>query len=150
YELDAIVFATGFDAMTGPLFAIDIRGRDDQTLRSKWRDGPLTYLGLSTSGFPNLFMITAPGSPSVLSNMVVSIEQHVDWIANCLSYLSTHALDEIEATLEAEAEWVEHVNQVANQTLYPLANSWYVGANIPGKVRIFMPYAGGVGAYRLK
>jgi cyclohexanone monooxygenase len=150
YALDSIVFATGFDAMTGPLVAIDIRGNDGQTLWSKWRDGPLTYLGVATAGFPNLFLITAPGSPSVLSNMVVSIEQHVEWIADCISYLSTRGIDEIEATPEAEAEWVEHVNEVANQTLYPLANSWYVGANIPGKARIFMPYVGGVGAYRTK
>jgi cyclohexanone monooxygenase len=150
YALDAIVFATGFDAMTGPLFDIDLRGTGGQTLKAKWSDGPLTYLGIATAGFPNLFMITAPGSPSVLSNMVVSIEQHVDWIADCLSYLAEHEVDRIEASPEAETLWVQHVNEVANTTLYPLANSWYVGANIPGKPRIFMPYVGGVGTYRQK
>jgi cyclohexanone monooxygenase len=150
YTLDSIVFATGYDAMTGPLFDVDIRGIVDQTLRSKWTDGPRTYLGIATAGFPNLFMITGPGSPSVLSNMVVSIEQHVDWIADCLSYLFHHDLDRIEATVRAETLWVEHVNEVANRTLYPRANSWYVGANIPGKPRIFMPYVGGVGVYRQK
>jgi cyclohexanone monooxygenase len=150
YDLDSIVFAIGFDAMTGPLFDIDIRGCGGLALKSKWADGPRTYLGLATAGFPNLFMITGPGSPSVLSNMVVSIEQHVEWIADCLSYLSAHRLECIEADAEAEDAWVQHVNEVANRTLYPLANSWYMGANIPGKPRIFMPYVGGVGAYRLK
>jgi cation diffusion facilitator CzcD-associated flavoprotein CzcO len=150
YALDSIVFATGFDAMTGPLFDIDIRGSGGQTLRSAWIDGPRTFLGIATAGFPNLFMITGPGSPSVLSNMVVSIEQHVDWIADCLRYLSEHAVDRIEASVDAQTRWVEHVNEVANKTLYPLANSWYVGANIPGKPRIFMPYVGGVGVYRQK
>ena len=150
YELDAIVFATGFDAMTGALFNIDIRGRAGTRLKEKWADGPRTYLGLLTSGFPNLFTITGPGSPSVLSNMMVSIEQHVDWIADCVEYLSERDIRWIEATAEAEDGWVEHVNQIANSTLYPSANSWYVGANVPGKPRIFLPYVGGVGAYRQK
>jgi cyclohexanone monooxygenase len=105
---------------------------------------------MATAGFPNLFMITGPGSPSVLSNMVVSIEQHVEWIAECLGYLACHDCACIEAETAAEDAWVEHVNEVANRTLYPLANSWYMGANIPGKPRIFMPYVGGVGAYRQK
>jgi cyclohexanone monooxygenase len=148
YELDSIVFATGFDAMTGPLFRIDIRGRAGGTLKQKWAEGPRTYLGIATAGFPNLFTITGPGSPSVLSNMIVSIEQHVDWIADCIAYLREHDVAAIEATVEAEDGWVAHVDEVANVTLYPLANSWYVGANIPGKPRIFMPYVGGVGAYR--
>jgi cyclohexanone monooxygenase len=103
---------------------------------------------MACAGFPNLFMITGPGSPSVLSNMVISIEQHVDWIADCIVYARERGLDRIEATVEAEDAWVDHVNELADATLYPLANSWYVGANIPGKPRVFMPYVGGVGAYR--
>jgi cation diffusion facilitator CzcD-associated flavoprotein CzcO len=150
YALDSIVFATGFDAMTGALFAIDIRGRGGGALERKWAGGPRTHLGIATAGFPNLFIITGPGSPSVLSNMIVSIEQHVDWIADCIAHLRAHDLTGIEATTEAEDEWVMHVNAVAYTTLYPLANSWYMGANIPGKPRIFMPYVGGVGAYRQK
>jgi cation diffusion facilitator CzcD-associated flavoprotein CzcO len=148
YEVDAVVFATGFDAMTGTLTRIDIRGRGGVTLADKWAEGPKTYLGLMTAGFPNLFMITGPGSPSVLSNMIVSIEQHVDWVADCLRALRDRHVDCIEATQEAEESWVDHVNEVANETLYPSAASWYMGANIPGKPRVFMPYIGGVGAYR--
>jgi cyclohexanone monooxygenase len=147
YQVDAIVFATGFDAMTGALLNVDIEA-DGQTLRQKWAAGPTTYLGLMTAGFPNMFMITGPGSPSVLSNMMVSIEQHVDWISGCLAYLRSHGLDRIEATQSAEDSWVEHGNEVAHKTLYPLANSWYMGVNIPGKPQVFMPYIGGVGAYR--
>jgi cyclohexanone monooxygenase len=147
YEFDAIVFATGFDAMTGALVGVDIEC-DGTTLREKWAAGPTTYLGLMTAGFPNLFMITGPGSPSVLSNMMVSIEQHVDWIADCVAYLRSHGLDCIEATQAAEDAWVTHGNEVAHKTLYPLANSWYMGVNIPGKPQVFMPYIGGVGAYR--
>ena len=148
HQFDAIVFATGFDAMTGTLTRIDIQGRDGETLRDKWEAGPRTYLGLMTAGFPNLFMITGPGSPSVLSNMIVSIEQHVDWIADCIGRLNTRQVDCIEATYDAENNWVDHVNEVAFKTLYPSANSWYMGANIPGKPRVFMPYIGGVGNYR--
>ena len=147
YEFDSIVFATGFDAMTGALLKIDIEA-DGQTLRDKWEAGPRTYLGLMTAGFPNMFMITGPGSPSVLSNMMVSIEQHVDWIADGMAYLRSHGLDCIEATQAAEEAWVAHGNEVANGTLYPLANSWYMGVNIPGKPQVFMPYIGGVGSYR--
>jgi cyclohexanone monooxygenase len=150
YEFESIVFATGFDAMTGALLSIDIRGRGGGTLRQKWADGPRTYLGIAIAGFPNLFTITGPGSPSVISNMMVSIEQHVDWIAECLAHLQAGNLETIEATAKAEDAWVAHVNEVANATLYPLAKSWYTGANIPGKPRIFMPYVGGVGAYRKK
>jgi cyclohexanone monooxygenase len=150
YALDNIVFATGFDAMTGALSKIDIRGRAGTTLNETWAAGPRTYLGLMVAGFPNLFTITGPGSPSVLSNMVVSIEQHAEWIADCLAYLRSHHITTIEATLEAETEWVNHVNEVANYTLFPQADSWYVGANIPGKPRVFMPYIGGVGVYRQK
>jgi cyclohexanone monooxygenase len=148
FALDSIVFATGFDAMTGTLLAIDITGRDGVTLREKWSAGPVTYLGLMTAGFPNLFMITGPGSPSVLSNMIVSIEQHVDWIADTLAHMTRRGSTMIEATAEAEARWVDHVNEVAQRTLYPRANSWYMGVNIPGKPQVFMPYIGGVGAYR--
>jgi cyclohexanone monooxygenase len=150
YPVDSIVFATGFDAMTGALFNIDIRGRCGQSLRQKWEAGPRTYLGLAVAGFPNLFLITGPGSPSVLSNMIVSIEQHVDWIADCISFLRDNDRASIEARIEAEDAWVDHVNEVGHMTLYPQANSWYMGANIPGKPRIFMPYIGGVGAYRQK
>ena len=148
HELDCIVFATGFDAMTGPLLRVDIRGRGDRPLSDKWSAGPRTYLGIATAGFPNLFILTGPGSPSVLSNMVIAIEQHVDWIADCLSYLGAHGLDAIEATVEAEDAWVDHVNQLANATLFPRANSWYMGANVPGKPRVFLPYVGGFPQYR--
>jgi cation diffusion facilitator CzcD-associated flavoprotein CzcO len=150
YELNSIVFATGYDAMTGALFKIDIRGRDGLTLKEKWADGPTTYLGIMPAGFPNLFIITGPGSPSVLSNMIVSIEQHVEWVAECISFLRQRAIKGIEANEEAENSWMAHVSEVASLTLYPQANSWYVGANIPGKPRIFMPYIGGLVAYRLK
>jgi cation diffusion facilitator CzcD-associated flavoprotein CzcO len=148
--VDDIVFATGFDAMTGTLTRVDIRGRHGQTLAAKWEAGPRTYLGLMTAGFPNLFMITGPGSPSVLSNMIVSIEQHVDWISDCLAEMGKQDLGCIEPTAEAEEAWVAHVNEVAHRTLYPKAASWYMGANIPGKPRVFLPYIGGVGAYRQK
>jgi cyclohexanone monooxygenase len=150
YEVDAIVFATGFDAMTGALAAIDIRGAGGVSLKEKWAEGPRTYLGVASAGFPNLFMVTGPGSPSVLSNMVVSIEQHVDWIADYIEYLRKHDIAREEPTVEAEDAWVAHVNEAAGYTLYPTAASWYMGANVPGKPRIFMPYVGGVGNYRQK
>jgi cyclohexanone monooxygenase len=148
YEVDALVLATGFDAMTGSVAKIDIVGREGQTLKQKWAEGPKTYLGLMSAGFPNLFIITGPGSPSVLSNMIVSIEQHVDWITDCIAHLRARGFDAIEAQPQAEEKWVAHVNEVAHTTLYPQANSWYMGANIPGKPQVFMPYIGGVGAYR--
>jgi len=150
YELDTIVFATGYDAMTGSLLAIDIRGSQGRALREKWSAGPRTYLGLQTAGFPNLFMVTGPGSPSVLSNMITSIEQHIEWISDCMDTLRKKGIARIEADLKAEDAWVEHVNEAGNKTLYPTANSWYMGANIPGKPRVFMPYIGGVGNYRKK
>ena len=150
YDFDAIIYAIGFDAMTGALDRIDIRGHGGLPLREKWAAGPVTYLGLMVSGFPNLFLITGPGSPSVLSNMLVSIEQHVDWITNCIGELADRQLSTIEPMPGAEAEWVAHVNEVASGTLYLQANSWYLGANVPGKPRVFMPYVGGVGAYREK
>jgi cyclohexanone monooxygenase len=148
YELDSIVFATGFDAMTGALTCIDLQGRGGETLLDHWAGGPRTYLGLAVAGFPNLFTITGPGSPSVFSNMMVSIEQHVDWIADCLQYLRDHDLATIEATQAAEDGWVRHVAEAGDATLYPLASSWYMGANVPGKARVLMPYIGGVGVYR--
>ncbi|MDX3969963.1 MAG: NAD(P)/FAD-dependent oxidoreductase [Bradyrhizobium sp.] len=148
HEVDALVLATGFDAMTGSVARIDILGRGGQTLNQKWAEGPKTYLGLMSAGFPNLFIVTGPGSPSVLSNMIVSIEQHVDWIADCLVHMRKQGLNIMEAGREAEERWVTHVNEVAHGTLYPQANSWYMGANVPGKPRIFMPYIGGVGVYR--
>jgi cation diffusion facilitator CzcD-associated flavoprotein CzcO len=150
YEVDVIVYATGFDAMTGALTNIDIRGRDGLSLKETWSAGPRTFLGIGSAGFPNLFMITGPGSPSVLSNMVVSIEQHVDWVADAIDHLGEQGLRTIEPTLEAQDAWVDHVNVIAGYTLYPKANSWYMGANVPGKPRVFMPYAGGVGEYRKK
>jgi cation diffusion facilitator CzcD-associated flavoprotein CzcO/acetyl esterase/lipase len=148
YELDVIVFATGFDAMTGALLEMDVFGCEGRSLKDKWSGGPRTYLGVATAGFPNLFIVTGPGSPSVLSNMVLSIEQHVDWIADCIGHVRERGLDTIEATRDAEDAWVAHVNEVAQATLFPHAGSWYMGANIPGKPRVFMPYLGGVGTYR--
>ena len=148
YELDALVCATGYDALTGAVLNIDIRGRDGQALTQKWAAGPRTYLGLMTHGFPNLFIVTSAGSPSVLVNMVVGIEHHVEWICDCLAYLRSHELATMEATRGAEDRWVEHVNEAANKTLFPLANSWFLGANIPGKPRVFMPYVAKIGVYR--
>jgi cation diffusion facilitator CzcD-associated flavoprotein CzcO len=148
YPLDIIVFATGFDAMTGPLLAMNIHGSKGRSLREDWAAGPRTYLGLQTPGYPNLFTITGPGSPSVLTNMPVAIEQHTQWITECIGYMRANGLKRIETTHEASDKWVDHVNEAANATLLPLANSsWYLGANIPGKPRVFMPYAGGMARY---
>ncbi|MGI9324777.1 MAG: flavin-containing monooxygenase [Pseudomonadales bacterium] len=147
-ELDSLVLATGFDAMTGALLKMDITGSNGQSLREKWSAGPRTYLGLMIAGFPNLFTITGPGSPSVLSNMLVSIEQHVDFIVDVIQRARGDQAKRIEVGLDAEDQWVAHVNEIANATLYPKGGSWYLGANIPGKPRVFMPYAAGVGAYR--
>jgi cyclohexanone monooxygenase len=152
FELDALVFATGFDAMTGALREIDIRTTDGPNggavLADHWEGGPRTYLGLMVSGFPNMFVVTGPGSPGVKTQMIASIEQHVDWIADCIGHMRKHGFDRIEASPQAEMGWVHHVNQVADSTLYPLANSWYMGANIPGKPRVFMPYVGGYDRYK--
>ncbi len=148
FELDAIAFATGFDAMTGALREIDIRGADGTRLADKWVGGPMTYLGIMVAGFPNMFIVTGPGSPGVKSQMIHSIEQHVDWVSDLLKTASERQIRRIEADGEAETNWVSHVNEVADATLYPRANSWYVGANIPGKPRVFMPYVAGVGVYR--
>ncbi|MGW6730155.1 flavin-containing monooxygenase [Nocardia sp. NPDC055029] len=147
YAIDVMVFATGFDAMTGALNAIDIRGRAGQQLAEKWSVGPHNYLGLMTHGFPNMFIIGGPGSPSALSNMVISIELQVDWIADCLAYLRDDDLNMIDAAEAAEQSWVDEVNRLASATLYPEGNSWYLGANVPGKPRVFMPYTRGVGTY---
>ncbi len=150
YECDALVLATGFDAMTGSLLAIDIAGRDGLPLREKWATGPSSYLGVAVAGFPNLFTITGPGSPSVLSNMIVSIEQHVDWIGGLLAALSERGLTLAEPDEAAEREWTDHVRVAGEATLYAKTASWYTGANVPGKPRVFMPYIGGVGTYRLE
>ncbi|HEX5366263.1 MAG TPA: NAD(P)/FAD-dependent oxidoreductase [Acidimicrobiales bacterium] len=147
HPVDVIVLATGFDAMTGALSAIDVRGRGGRSLREAWAGGPRTYLGLAVAGFPNLFLVTGPGSPSVLSNMVVAIEQHVDWIADCLTSLRSRGLGTVEPTPAAQDAWVAHVGEVASSTLYPRADSWYMGANVPGKPRVFMPYVGGLDTY---
>ena len=150
YDVDCLVFATGFDAITGSLSRIDIRGRGGRTLKEAWAAGPRTYLGLMSAGFPNLFMISGPGSPSVFSSMVVSIEQHVDFVADCLAHLRERGLGLVEASQEAQDAWVDHVNEVAGGTLYPQCNSWYLGANVPGKPRVFMPYVAGFPPYVAK
>jgi cyclohexanone monooxygenase len=152
YECDIIVFATGFDAMTGALKALHLKGRDGRTLDDEWTDGPHTYLGVAVAGFPNLFAITGPQSPSVLSNMPVSIEQHVEWITDCIDAMRQSGKTTIEAMPDAQNAWVDHVNEVVSGTLMTSANSWYMSANIAGKPRAFLPYLGpeGVGGYRRK
>ena len=147
FDVDAIVYATGFDAVTGALVAVDIEGREGRTLREHWSDGPSTYLGLMSEGFPNLFMITGPGSPSVLANMAVAIEQHVEFVTDCLASLRDEGLETIEPTPVAEAGWNRHVADTAAITLLPQTDSWYMGANVPGKPRVFLPYIGGVDRY---
>lgn len=148
YPLDDLVVATGFDAITGALLALDVRGRGGVTLQSRWREGPSTYLGLGVAGFPNLFTITGPLSPAVLANMPTAVEQHVDWITGCLEHMRREGIRTIEPTETAEAGWVAHSNEIVAHTLYPQADSWYFGANIPGKPRSFGVYLGGFGAYR--
>lgn len=148
YEFDAIVLAIGFDAVTGPLLQMGIVGRNGLKLEDKWADGPHTYLGISIHGFPNLFIITGPQSPSVLYNMPLAIEDHVDFAAKAIQYLHDHDFDTIEPTLEAETKWVAHVNELSHMTLLPGTDSWYMGANIPGKPRVCMVYLGGAPAYR--
>ena len=147
-EFDVIVLATGFDAMTGPLLGPEISGVGGRSLRDAWSAGPRTYLGLMVHDFPNLFTITGPGSPSVMTNMLVSIEQHIDWVTDAIVSLRARDLGAIEPTLEAQDAWVDHVNELASFSLYPSGNSWYLGANVPGKPRVFMPYIGGAGPYR--
>ncbi|MCQ6279506.1 NAD(P)/FAD-dependent oxidoreductase [Bacillus sp. EB600] len=152
YELDTLVFATGYDGMTGSLFKIDIRGKDGVSLKEKWAGGAetRTYLGISTAGFPNMFMITGPESPSVLGNMPVAIEQHVEWISDCIEYLRKHGVNAIEAKVEAEDAWSQHCRELADSTLYTKTESWYTGANITGKAQGFQIYVGGYGPYNQK
>jgi len=147
HELDVLVFATGFDAMTGPLLGPEIVGRHGVALREAWAEGPRTYLGLAVAGFPNLFVVTGPGSPSVLTNMMVSIEQHVEWITDAIADMDAEGCT-LEAEADAQEAWVAHVDELAAITLFPEGNSWYLGANVPGKPRVFMPYLGGVAHYR--
>jgi cyclohexanone monooxygenase len=149
YEFDIIVFATGFDALTGPLKALNLKGRSGKTLDAEWKDGPHTYLGISVAGFPNLFTITGPQSPSVLTNMPVAIEQHVEWITDCIEHMEKTGKKTIEATPQAQEAWVANVNAVVGATLMVKANSWYMSANIPGKPKAFLPYLDpeGVGGY---
>lgn len=149
HELDVLVFATGYDAITGSLLRLDIQGKGNQTLRDAWSEGPLNHLGLQVAGFPNMFMITGPGSPSVLTNMPSAIEQHVEWISDCIAYMMKHRYNIIESPESSVESWVNEVNEEANKTLLPkVRHSWYLGANIPGKPRVFMPYAGGLDKYR--
>lgn len=142
YALDSLVFATGFDAMTGSLLAIDIRGRDGLSLRDAWAAGPRTYLGVGTVGFPNMFVLVGPGSPSVLANVVIAAEQHVEWVTDLIVHLDQRGVKAIEPQQQAQDEWVDHVNAVAEGTLYTSCDSWYLGANVPGKARVFMPLFG--------
>jgi cyclohexanone monooxygenase len=150
FSFDIIIFATGFDAMTGALTSIDIIGKNGVNLADKWKEGPRSYLGLCIEGFPNMFTITGPGSPSVLGNMMVAIEQHVEWIIDCIKHMNANDKKEIEAEFTAENEWMDLVEIIASSTLRDTCNSWYVGANVPGKKRVFMPYAGGYQTYREK
>lgn len=147
YDVDALVLATGFDAMTGTLAKIDIVGRGGQRLVDDWTDGPRTYLGLGVDGFPNLFLVSGPGSPAVLANMVLHAEAHINWIADAIGYLDQRELAAIEATTDAVDNWIAECNRRADATLFPRANSWYMGANVPGKPRVFMLFIGGFGAY---
>jgi cation diffusion facilitator CzcD-associated flavoprotein CzcO len=148
YDLDVLVFATGFDAMTGAILAMDIEGRHGLRLEEKWADGPRTYLGLMTRGFPNLFTITGPQSPSVLTNMPLSIEQHVEWIDDCIAYMDREGYDYIEPTADAEQQWVQNTNTLADSMLFSEADSWYRGENVPGKPPVFTPFPGGLDVYR--
>lgn len=148
YPLDIIIFATGFDAMTGSLLKMDISGRDGVKLKDYWAAGPRNYLGLQVPGFPNMFTITGPGSPSVLCNLPPAIEQHVCWITDCIRTMRDKGMECIEATEQASEEWREEVNRAAQATLLAqVKHSWYLGANVPGKPQVFMPYAGGFGHY---
>jgi len=148
YPVDAVVFATGYDAMTGALTRIDIRGRGGRSLRQMWADGPRSYLGLAVAGFPNMFTVTGPGSPSVLVNVIMAIEQHVEWLAELLGHLRDRGVTQVEADPGHQDAWVAHVADLAAATLYPQADSWFIGANVPGKPRVFLPYVGGLDRYR--
>jgi cyclohexanone monooxygenase len=148
FTLDAVVFATGYDAMTGSLLRLNVVGAGGRKLADKWAEGPRTYLGLMTEGFPNLFMLTGPGSPSVLASMIPALEQHVDFTVGLMSWMRREAVTTVEPERDAEDAWVDRVNELAAQTIYPRANSWYLGTNVPGKPRVFMPYSGGLHTYR--
>jgi cation diffusion facilitator CzcD-associated flavoprotein CzcO len=148
FPVDSVVLATGFDALTGSFLAIDVRGAEDRSLRELWAAGPRTYLGVAVNGFPNLFFLSGPGSPSVLANMVATSEQQVDWLGDFLTYLREHEIAGVEAERQPQDNWVDHVNELASHTLFMKAKSWYLGSNVPGKPRIFMPYVGGLDAYR--
>lgn len=148
HELDVLVLATGFDALTGPLFDIDLRGRRGQLLEDAWRHGPQTYLGIGTHGFPNLYVVAGAGSPSVISNVLISIEQHVEWITDFIQYQFKNGLEVAEVEPDAQERWTQEVYDVAAPTLFMRGNSWYLGANVPGKPRVFALYLGGVGHYR--
>jgi cation diffusion facilitator CzcD-associated flavoprotein CzcO len=142
FEVDAIVLATGFDALTGTLMRLDLKGRGGLPIQTQWEAGPKNYLGLMTTGFPNLFNVAGPGSTAVFTNVIVAIEHHIEWIADCITWLDAQGHQTIEPTPEAEAVWVAHVNEVAQGTLFLTCSSWYLGANIPGKPRMFMPLMG--------
>ena len=146
-DLDMIILATGFDAMTGALNNIDIIGKNNIALKDKWINGPETYLGLATNGFPNFFTITGPGSPSVLTNMIPTIEQHVDWIADCIRYIKKKSYHSIEANRDAEIEWGKYNDKCARDTLRYYCDSWYLGSNVTGKKRVFYPFVGGLPVY---
>jgi cation diffusion facilitator CzcD-associated flavoprotein CzcO len=151
YELDVIIYATGFDAMTGALSRIDIRGRDGLSLAEFWAgEGPLSYLGLAVAGFPNLFTIQGPGSPSAATNFVAALEQHVEWICDCIEYLRVNGIRTIEALATAQQEWIDHATSLVAATVlvHPSCNSWYNGGNVPGKKRMYMGYTGGIPEYR--
>lgn len=148
HHLDVLIYATGFDALTGSILKLDIRGRNGLSLRDKWRNGPLTHFGVGTAGFPNMFIVAGPGSPSVLSNVMVSIEEQVDWFAQLLEHLRDRCVDEVEVTEGAERDWTAHVQERAKETLYMTADSFYNGGELPGKPRVFMPYSGGIRHYR--
>ena len=149
YPLDIIVFATGYDGVTGPLMRLNIQGRDGLALNDVWQDGPKTYLGLQVAGFPNLFTITGPQSPSVLTNMPVAIEQHAEWIADCIATMREKGAARIEPEPQVMEEWRKQVQAAADSTLLVTAkSSWYLGANVPGKPRAFLAWAGGMTRYR--
>jgi len=148
HELDALITATGFDALTGPLFAIDIVGVGGLTLPEAWKDGPQTFLGIGTHGFPNLYVVAGAGSPSVISNVLISIEQHVEWITDFIDHQFRNGIARAEVDLDAQERWTQEVYDVAAPTLFMKGNSWYLGANVPGKPRVFSLYLGGVGHYR--
>jgi len=147
HPLDMVVFATGFDAFTGAIAHIDIRNAQGEHVMDKWKDGPRTYMGMTVSGFPNMFIVTGPGSPSVLANCIMTAEVDIDWIGDCIAWLDSKGYQTIEAEQEAQDKWVAHVSDLASHTLYPKANSWYMGDNIPGKPRVFLPYIGGLGNF---